>query len=184
MLQKVRLHDCCGAQHIFGFGYNPHEGSVAMVAYPVPQANTWGSTTIRLTPERWLEVQMMPHNILGHIIEHNGARYRVHTNNPGITTAVITGAQNRLWGPVLTRLGFKLTVNNILNKNSGNQLFFYTRIEAPLRSTTPWLLDGQSYFGRVRLGADGVTPYRVRNRAGALVHLQPNPESQQLAMVI
>lgn len=183
-MQKVRLHDCCGARHIFGFGNDPNQGRIPLMVYPHPRVNSWQTFTIHMSPADWLETVMMEHRDGGCLIVHQGAQYKFYPDNPGITTAIITRQQNVLWGPVLERLGFKVTVNNIKNLNSGNQLFLYTRIENHLYGQYEWTLDGRPYRGRIRFRADGVTPMRVRNSEGQLAFPQRTSEVQQSPMVI
>lgn len=167
---KVKLFDCCGAYHIYGFG---SPTSLKRIG------TTHGDHTI--TEAEWLQLQS----------SHGQARLSrwpaevyVPINNPGLLTCVLTGYQNMQWAPYLRKFGWTLTSNNANNSNSNNDLFFWIKVCRTANGVRPanyqeaetstrtgvWTLDGKPYTGPIRFKDNG-EPYRVRNARGELRNL-------------
>lgn len=172
-MNKVQLYDCCGAQHIFSFPASPTI-TISVIGY----RSDYGSDRIAVSAKTWLEIQLSDKVVDGYVqYRHNNHNYRIPVANPGLTTCVLASWQHRHWDATLRELGFTCVVNNVRNRNSGNRLYFYVRIERPFqggpkRNRPRWHVDGVPVRG-VRLKPDA-SPYRVRHPVtGLRVFPQP-----------
>ena len=173
-MKKLQLFDCCGAYHVHNFWGAPDN---------MTYVSLWNSRTFRDQTHsvRFVEALEMMSEPTGNIVRTGFPEGCAYINrSPGILTAILNSGQNRLWKEHLLRLGWQLTVNNVRNFNSYNQLFLWTKITRPYLSVNRafrFVSDGAPYTGSVRdLGGYFA---RVRRTPGApLEHIEQISQDQ------